>query len=864
MSFGADLKEFVSSFRDTYKAFKPTWQEQSLAEVRAEREAADKVRAGGAAGVGETVAANMGSLKDRAIDTGDTPESGYNPKGKLPAFASSDHLDTAVRTVYGEAANQPPEGQQAVAATLVNRAKASGRGIAAEALRPNQYEPWNNAAARARMLRLKPDDPAYQRIKATIQPVLEGKVDPTNGGTHFYAPAAQRALGRATPSWARGNYQDIGQHRFYRLPYSGQGQHGIGKRAALDLGEEDPALLEEQPVVYAARGGVVPSTLAENAGSNPVTRDVMDAQASEEDDYDPTPLVDVEGARQAVEGGLRFTQRMLGLEAHHAAVPGAVQPDGNALKGLAHGVGAASPEEKQLIRKTIDPQGKLSPELAEIASYNALYKYYKSRGEDGKADRAASSMLMAAKQAATQYGAAALAQSDPRKRAEIIALGYNRLVPDGKSMKITGSDKSGGVKFEVVDPSGKLTEKGAMAVDDIMQLATGMVDGTQWLQSTLGFATSAPTAAEKKDAKNQAAIAQYDAEDDTAVVASMTPNQREALNKMTPDVRARAVEARRKALKMEYTEEQDALKRDDKIENRDYQRDWQQFKTALAQNNFDVKRHDVLTNAEKKFFLYEKDLDDRNKRFDQSQEARKQRDAARAESLLQSRVGRAAAQGIKLPPKVVAEERRIGAIDTTEGQARMAIAGEKQEGNEYGYGAGPSPEQETRMGAISAEAGFNRIPEANRKFDDENYTAIRTGVDKMFGDAKVNPADKMWASRIASDIRRSGSMSNDDAVMMVQHALDPKSPEPIVNPREGTVSFGPNLPAVKMTGESVMALARLRGRARATQAAKEPKPTVRQAIPGATAPVRTTPEDDARARAANRRRAIETWGAPAR
>jgi spore germination cell wall hydrolase CwlJ-like protein len=35
-------------------------------------------------------------------------------------------MDTAVRTVYGEAGNQPPEGQQAVAATLVNRAKRRG------------------------------------------------------------------------------------------------------------------------------------------------------------------------------------------------------------------------------------------------------------------------------------------------------------------------------------------------------------------------------------------------------------------------------------------------------------------------------------------------------------------------------------------------------------------------------------------------------------------------------------------------------------------------------------------------------------------------------------------------------------------
>jgi hypothetical protein len=121
---------------------------------------------------------------------------------------------------------------------------------------------------------------------------------------------------------------------------------------------------------------------------------------------------------------LRFGQRMLGLEAHHAAVPGAVQPDGNALKGLAHGVGAASPEDIQAIDKTIDPTSYLRSCARSRASMRSI-SIGQERGDKGRADRAGWALLGEAKRAASQYGAAALAVEDPVKRAEIIAKGYN-------------------------------------------------------------------------------------------------------------------------------------------------------------------------------------------------------------------------------------------------------------------------------------------------------------------------------------------------------------------------------------------------------------------------------------------------------
>lgn len=142
-------------------------------------------------------------------------------------------LDMIVRTVFGEAGGEDPTGQQAVAAVIANRAKQAGMTPSQVVMAPNQFEPWGNPETRARLEALTPDSPAYKAILETIKPVLAGEAeDPTGGATHFYAPKAQSALGRPAPKWDDGKGVDIGNHRFFRHGYSGQGEHGIPASAA--------------------------------------------------------------------------------------------------------------------------------------------------------------------------------------------------------------------------------------------------------------------------------------------------------------------------------------------------------------------------------------------------------------------------------------------------------------------------------------------------------------------------------------------------------------------------------------------------------------------------------------------------------
>ena len=124
--------------------------------------------------------------------------------------------DLMIRTVIGEAGNQPDLGKAAVANIIMNRTASGkwGNSPGNVVLAKSQFEPW---ATRSReLMSYAPNSPQYQAAARVVDGVLAGHIpDVTGGMTHFYSPSAQAALGRPAPSWGQGPGLQIGAHRFY-------------------------------------------------------------------------------------------------------------------------------------------------------------------------------------------------------------------------------------------------------------------------------------------------------------------------------------------------------------------------------------------------------------------------------------------------------------------------------------------------------------------------------------------------------------------------------------------------------------------------------------------------------------------------
>lgn len=125
--------------------------------------------------------------------------------------------DQMIRLLHAEAGNQSPQGQQAVANVIRNRAVEGNYGgdtATGVMNKPWAFEPTMTPQGRQRMASLDPNSAQYQNLSSAVDRAYTGD-DPTKGATHFYSPNAQASLGRPPPAWGQGPGQDIGQHRFF-------------------------------------------------------------------------------------------------------------------------------------------------------------------------------------------------------------------------------------------------------------------------------------------------------------------------------------------------------------------------------------------------------------------------------------------------------------------------------------------------------------------------------------------------------------------------------------------------------------------------------------------------------------------------
>lgn len=216
-----------------------------------------------------------------------------------------------VKTVYGEAANQPAVGQQAVAAVIRNRANQAGLTPEQITQQRNQFEPWNTEAGRARMNSIP--EQRFAQIAGTVAPVIEQGLDPTGGATHFYAPKAQAALGRPAPRWDNGTGNDIADHRFFSLGY---GQGG-----------GTPAPSPQAIIASAPQEGVAPVQTAQAPAGPPVQPVPGDDPVRLRQDAQFYAQTNPEAARQ-LNARADAAERSGGVQTAQAAPPpGAPVPD---------------------------------------------------------------------------------------------------------------------------------------------------------------------------------------------------------------------------------------------------------------------------------------------------------------------------------------------------------------------------------------------------------------------------------------------------------------------------------------------------------------------------------------------------------
>jgi spore germination cell wall hydrolase CwlJ-like protein len=842
MGFAQELKDFVGAFEKGWKMATPSVAEVAAARDRRAFAEQEKEREMFRTGGDLT---RSGSALDIAPS-----EPGYNPRGKIPTFANmpKDDFDAVVRTVYGEAAGEPPEGRKAVAAVIANRARAAGTTLRDEALKPNQFEPWGDSAARQRMLALRPTDPKYQQIASEVRDVLERGNDPTGGATHFYAPKAQAALGRSVPSWATGRGFRLGNHLFFKHPYGrGGDRHGI-KRAALDIPED------EEQTVFAAEGGLLDYDYIghdEDAGSNPA---VLEAHETEGPParVDPRQFLDVRGVSKMADDGMKYLQARLGLDG--SAIADASPRTEQAAQALARNVGAPRPEEVDAIMKTVDPTGSLPREQRAVAGWNALYQFHTSRGNPEAAARAGAAMLMYSKQVSQRAGAfamAALEKGDVKGAARAIQAAYE-VVPDGQSVRVNQGG-AGGLEYEVVDLDGKGLNKGKVTKEDLADLAKGMVDGTQWFQSVSAMREKAnPTQqrAARRSAARTAFESAYGEENEDSFIAGLSEDARKKFLAMEPADRKEYIQENR----IKGQDEAKAMRFEERmarqLENRDRREALDLFKFGTRYNQWETMREQVLTENERRARQREDEEAGRNNRQQLSFAERRKRD----EEMIKRRTKTADGTGAKLTAKEAAEGRRVSAIDTGMDTAERAVSREAAIGDEGmpDYSEG----QRTAIGGARAEAGYQRMNPKEREVSEEDFAYIRTKIPEVWKGEGVGRTEQLWAARIASDIRTTSGnqLTNDDAIDLMQAAVTAKS-EPRVL-RDGSVMINPQLPAVKMTGESLMALAALRGRAANTRRGNS-RNTATVAEPGVSAP---TSALEIERRAISEQRASEPQG----
>jgi hypothetical protein len=422
---------------------------------------------------------------------------------------------------------------------------------------------------------------------------------------------------------------------------------------------------------------------------------------------------------------------------------------------------------------------------------------------------------------AGQMAQEALRNGNVSGAAQAIVEAHNQL-PDGKALQITGTGPNG-VDYAVVDTDGNLTDRGRANLDQMMHLATGMSNGSVWLQQ-MGELTrvlpKAPTASQKLAERKYADKQAHDQQQEAALgeyEAAATPESNEFLTSLTPEQRAGydRLDPRNKGrMRREWANEQKRKLTESKAES-----------ATLAKEK--------AAQDEQEFSAYANRIDEAQHELDQLDPNDVQNTAAieAAKAKLQEARSAALKWSEADPGRARLGNQLRGGKLGGSGSSRSSGAGRQAIPLDGEYGSPPkgATKEQKEDAALDAEVkrGRNDLmrgggllqPKSVEKFDltradvefRKHYSAdleVQKAVDDLVP-KEVSGQDRFAMRHAAEQIAGANDMLPDEAVNVVKEALA-NGGNFTVTP-DGKLQFG-NAPPVRLGRAGVLAIAGIVGR----------------------------------------------------
>lgn len=148
-------------------------------------------------------------------------------------------------------------------------------------------------------------------------------------------------------------------------------------------------------------------------------------------------------------------------------------------------------KEYEGILKGVDKDGTLPPNLLSLAAIGQATDFYMSKGDTKNAVKAAKGMLIANKKITQTLGTLALDQlqaGDYQNACKLLNDACTRFPTDSQIEVLP--DDARGATYTVKDVDGKVVEQGQINEKQLIELATGVVDGSLYMSNIAKFAAS--------------------------------------------------------------------------------------------------------------------------------------------------------------------------------------------------------------------------------------------------------------------------------------------------------------------------------------------------------------------------------------